>query len=75
MAGIRGTKNPFPPKAENGPSGVFNQKGSGGPFSHSDVLAGSRASDRKGPSSGRNSGTAAGTSHYQNGGLKRGTAK
>jgi len=74
MAGIRGAKNPFPAKAEKGPSGVFGQKGSGGPFMHGDVKSGAMASDRTGPPSGRNSGTSAGKSHYVNSGLKRGTA-
>jgi len=74
MAGIRGAKNPFPTKGSSGPSGVFNQQGTGGPFSHKDVLTSSRGGDRKSPTSGRNSGTSAGASHYVNGGLKRGTA-
>jgi hypothetical protein len=74
MAGIRGAKNPFPTKGAAGPSGVFNQKGTGGPFMNKDVLLSARSGDRKGPPSGRNSGTSAGTSHYVNGGLKRGTA-
>ena len=74
MAGIRGVKNPMPPTPEKGPSGVFNQKGSGGPFAYKEVLSASRGGDRKGPSSGRNSGTAPGSSHTTHAGLKRGTS-
>ena len=74
MAGIRGAKNPFPSTPKQGPSGVFNQQGSAGPFKHADVKAHAHSSDRKGPPSSRNSGTKAGKSHYQNGGLKDGTA-
>jgi hypothetical protein len=74
MAGIRGIKNPMPSKPASGPSGVFNQSGSGPSFQHGDVMAAAMKSDRKGPKSGRNSGTSAGKSHYVNGGLKRGTA-
>tara|TARA_R110002095_G_scaffold110116_1_gene96370 strand:+ start:5881 stop:6108 length:228 start_codon:yes stop_codon:yes gene_type:complete len=74
MAGIRGIKNPMPATPKAGPSGVFKQSGSGPSFENTDVLSASMKSDRKGPTSGRNSGTAAGKSHYTNGGLKRGTA-
>lgn len=75
MAGIRGIKNPMPTQPAASPSGVFKQTAAGGAKPHGDVKAAAMASDRKGPSAGRNSGTAAGASHYTNGGLKRGTAK
>lgn len=74
MAGIRGVKNPMPSKGEKGPSGVFNQKKSGGPFMHKNVHSTALGGQRKGPTSGRNSGTSAGASHMTNGGLKRGTS-
>jgi len=75
MAGIRGAMNPFPSAAAKGPSGVFKQQGSGAAYQNKDVLTASMQSSRKGPSSGRNSGTSAGSSHYNNGGLQRGTAQ
>jgi hypothetical protein len=74
MAGIRGAKNPVPVKKPDA-TGVFKQRGSGSSFMHSDVKSGAMASDRKGPTKGRNSGTSPGSSHYTNMGLKRGTAK
>jgi hypothetical protein len=72
MAGIRGAKNPFPtkPPVSKGPfkAGPKTFEGATG------TLGYARGGDRKGPPSGRNSGTSKGKSHYVNQGLKRGTA-
>jgi hypothetical protein len=74
MAGIRGAKNPVPTKPASGPTGVFKQSGSAGPFVDRDVLTAARGGERKGPPASRNSGTTAGPSHKVNDGLKRGTS-
>lgn len=72
MAGIRGAKNPMPtkPPVSKGPfkAGDANFSGASGTLGY--ALGG----NRKGPPSGRNSGTSRGNSHYINNGLKKGTS-
>lgn len=72
MAGIRGAKNPMPskPPVSKGPFKAGPKTFTG----DTAALNYARSGDRKGPPSGRNSGTSAGKSHYVNQGLKRGTA-
>lgn len=74
MAGIRGAKNPYPPKAKAGPSGVFKQTSGHSPSVNTAALGAAMKAERKGPPSGRNSGTSPGASHMTNAGLKRGTS-
>lgn len=74
MAGIRGVQNPMPTKKPTSGRSFKQMSGYGPSGKHSDVQAAAMASDRKGPPSGRNSRTQAGSSHMTNAGLKRGTS-
>lgn len=74
MAGIRGSKNPYPTKPDDA-TGVFKQRGSGASFENKDTLSYSRSGSRKDPVKRNSPVGPAGKSHYQNQGLKRGTAK